>query len=148
MDHSSSDSSARHESRDTHSKARKTHDKHAHIGLVSGLIGTAKNLFALLISRAELAALEFSEIGSHIVKLLLVFSLGILALLFALAFWSGLVIVLAWDSLGWKIILILAAFFTFVAIAMGLYVRSILRQGRIGLPATMNELRKDRDALL
>ena len=117
-------------------------------GLVSGLIGTAKNLFALLISRVELAALEFSEIGSHIIKLLLVFSLGILTLLFALAFWSGLVIVLAWDALGWKILLILAVLFTFVAIAMGMYVRAILREGRIGLPATMNELRKDRDALL
>jgi uncharacterized membrane protein YqjE len=50
--------------------------------------------------------------------------------------------------LGWKILLILAAFFTLAAIGMGLYVRAILRQGRIGLPATMNELRQDRDALL
>jgi uncharacterized membrane protein YqjE len=80
--------------------------------------------------------------------LLLVFSLGILALLFALAFWSGLVVVLAWDALGWKILLVLAALFTLVAIGMGQYVRAILRQGRIGLPETMNELRQDRDALL
>ena len=117
-------------------------------GLVSGMVGIAKNMFALIISRIELAALEFTEIGSHIVKLLLVFSLGILALLFALAFWSGLVVVLAWDALGWKILLILAALFSVVAIAMGLYVRIILRQGRIGLPQTMHELRQDRDALL
>ncbi|MDY7546010.1 phage holin family protein [Glaciimonas sp. CA11.2] len=117
-------------------------------GLMSGMVGIAKNMFALIISRIELAALEFTEIGSHIVKLLLVFSLGILALLFALAFWSGLVVVLAWDALGWKILLILAALFSIVAIAMGLYVRTILRQGRIGLPQTMHELRQDRDALL
>jgi len=116
--------------------------------LIAGLVGIAKNLFALVISRIELAALESSELGTHIIKLLLVFSLGILALLFALAFWSGLVVVLAWDALGWKILLILAALFTLAAIGMGLYVRAILRQGRIGLPATMNELRQDRDALL
>lgn len=124
------------------------HPAPAQPSLIAGLVGTAKNMFALVISRMELAALEFSEIGTHVVKLLLVFSLGILALLFALAFWSGLVVVLAWDALGWKILLILAALFTLVAIGMGLYVRAILCQGRIGLPETMNELRRDRDALL
>ncbi|PUA17946.1 phage holin family protein [Glaciimonas sp. PCH181] len=129
-----------------HSSAK--HPAHEQPSLITGLVGTAKNMFALLISRIELAALEFSEIGSHVVKLLLVFSLGILALLFALAFWSGLIVVLAWDSLGWKILLILATLFTLVAIAMAMYVRSILGQGRIGLPQTMSELRKDRDALL
>ena len=117
-------------------------------GLVSGLVGTAKNMFALVISRIELAALEFSEIGSHLFKLFLICALGIVALWFALAFWSGLVLVLAWEALGWKILLILAAFFTIIAIGTGLYVRSVLRQGRLGLPVTMAELRKDRDALL
>ncbi|SFB25273.1 Uncharacterized membrane protein YqjE [Collimonas sp. OK607] len=117
-------------------------------GLVSGLVGTAKNMFALVISRIELAALEFSEIGSHLFKLFLVCALGMVALWFALAFWSGLVLVLAWETLGWKILLILAVFFTILAIGTGLYVRSVLRQGRLGLPVTMAELRKDRDALL
>ncbi|MGS0741820.1 phage holin family protein [Glaciimonas sp. GG7] len=124
------------------------HPAHEQPSLITGLVGTAKNMFALVISRIELAALEFSEIGTHIVRLLLVFSLGILALLFALAFWSGLVVVLAWDALGWKILLILAALFTVIAIGMGLYVRAILREQRIGLPQTMSELRQDRDALL
>jgi uncharacterized membrane protein YqjE len=117
-------------------------------GLVSGLVGTAKNMFALVISRIELAALEFSEIGSHLFKLMLVCALGIMALWFALAFWSGLVLVLAWEALGWKILLILAAFFTILTIGTAFYVRSVLRQGRLGLPVTMAELRKDRDALL
>jgi len=116
--------------------------------LIAGLVGTAKNLFALVISRIELAALEFSEIGTHVVKLLLFFSLGILALLFALAFWCGLVVVLTWDALGWKILLIMATLFTLAAIGMALYVRALLCQHRIGLPETMHELRKDRDALL
>ncbi|HWW07757.1 phage holin family protein [Collimonas sp.] len=117
-------------------------------GLVSGLVGTAKNLFALVISRIELAALEFSEIGSHLLKLMLICALGIVALWFALAFWSGLVLVLAWEALGWKILLILAVFFTILAAGTAFYVRSVLRQGRLGLPVTMAELRKDRDALL
>lgn len=117
-------------------------------GLVSGLVGTAKNMFALVISRIELAALEFSEIGSHLFKLMLVCALSIMALWFALAFWSGLVLVLAWEALGWKILLILAAFFTILTIGTAFYVRSVLRRGRLGLPVTMAELRKDRDALL
>ncbi|WP_395825579.1 phage holin family protein [Collimonas sp.] len=122
--------------------------KHSSPGLVSGLVGTAKNMFALVISRIELAALEFSEIGSHLLRLMLVSALSIVALWFALAFWCGLLVVLTWDTLGWKILLILAALFTIVAVGCGLYVRSVLRQGRLGLPVTMAELRKDRDAIL
>ncbi|MFJ2988085.1 phage holin family protein [Collimonas sp. NPDC087041] len=117
-------------------------------GLVSGLVGTAKNMFALVISRIELAALEFSEIGTHLLRLMLASALSIVALWFALAFWCALIVVLAWDALGWKILLILAALFTIVAIGCGVYVRSVLRQGRLGLPVTMAELRKDRDAIL
>ena len=117
-------------------------------GLVSGLVGTAKNMFALVISRIELAALEFSEIGTHLLRLMLASALSIVALWFALAFWCALIVVLAWDALGWKILLILAALFTIVAIGCGVYVRSVLRHGRLGLPVTMAELRKDRDAIL
>ena len=117
-------------------------------GLVSGLVGTAKNMFALVISRIELAALEFSEIGTHLLRLMLASALSIVALWFALAFWCALIVVLAWDALGWKILLILAALFTIVAVGCGVYVRSVLRQGRLGLPVTMAELRKDRDAIL
>ncbi|AMP02296.1 hypothetical protein CAter282_4533 [Collimonas arenae] len=117
-------------------------------GLVSGLVGTAKNMFALVISRIELAALEFSEIGTHLLRLMFASALSIVALWFALAFWCALVVVLAWDALGWKILLILAALFTILAVGCALYVRSVLRQGRLGLPVTMAELRKDRDAIL
>ncbi len=117
--------------------------------LVSGLIDTARNMFALVISRIELAAVEFSEIGSHLLKLLFASVLSIVALWFALAFWCGLLVVLTWDALGWKILLILAALFSIVAIGCSLYMRSVLRQGRLDLlPVTMAELRKDRDAIL
>jgi uncharacterized membrane protein YqjE len=122
--------------------------KHSSPGLVSGLVSTAKNMFALVISRIELAALEFSEIGAHLLKLFLVCALSIVALWFALAFWSALVVVLAWETMGWKILVILGAFFTLLALGSALYVRSVLRQSRLGLPVTMAELRKDRDALL
>lgn len=117
-------------------------------GLVSGLVSTAKNMFALVISRIELAAVEFSEIGSHLCKVLLIGALSIISLWFALAFWCGLVVVLTWDALGWKILAILATLFTIVTIGFSFYVRRVLRQGRLGLPVTMAELRKDRDALL
>ena len=51
-------------------------------------------------------------------------------------------------SLGWKILLIMAAVFSLITIALLLYVRTLLKQGKLSLAATMAELRQDRDALL
>lgn len=121
--------------------------KHANSGLISSLIGAIKNIIALAINRIELATLELSEMRGHLFKVFLLSMLGVIALWFALIFWSGLVIVLAWDNLRWKILLIMAIFFSIAALGLGLYVRNMLKQGRLGFPSTMAELRKDRDAL-
>lgn len=37
---------------------------------------------------------------------------------------------------------------TFLALGLFLYVRSTIAQGKLSMPATMTELRNDRDALL
>ena len=42
----------------------------------------------------------------------------------------------------------MALAFTVLAVGLTLYARAVLRQGKIALPETMAELRKDRDALL
>jgi uncharacterized membrane protein YqjE len=116
--------------------------------LVAGLIGIVKNMFGLFLSRVELAALELSEVRATLLKLALVFAVGLLAAWFALAYWSVLLVYLAWDALGWKILFIVATGFTLVTVAVLLYARSVVAQGKLSLPATMNELRNDRDALL
>lgn len=117
-------------------------------GLIAGLIAIARNFIALLLNRIELAALEFSEVRANLLKLLLVLGLAMIAAWFALAYWTVLIVVLAWESLGWKILLILAAGLTFLALGLFLYARSMLAQGKLSMTATMTELRNDRDALL
>lgn len=117
-------------------------------GLIVGLIAVAKNVFGLALNRIELAALEFSEVRANFLKLSLVFACAIMAVGFALAYWTVLLVYLSWDALGWKILLILAAAFTLLAIGIFLYARSMLGQGKLSMPATMTELRSDRDALL
>jgi uncharacterized membrane protein YqjE len=117
-------------------------------GLIGGAFGLAKNLLGLVISRLELAALEFSEIGGNLLKIAVLFALALMAGWFAVAYWSVLIVLLAWDSWGWKILLVMALAFTVLAVALALYARAVLREGKIALPETMAELRKDRDALL
>jgi uncharacterized membrane protein YqjE len=117
-------------------------------GLIGGLAGLAKNLLGLVMSRIELAALELSEVRTNILKLMVVFAAGVVAAWFAIVYWTVLAVYLGWQSLGWKILLILAVAFTAAALAVYWYARRMLAQGRLSMPATMSELRNDRDALL
>lgn len=116
--------------------------------LIAGLVAIAKNAFRLIFNRMELAALELSEVRANFLKLSVVFALWIVAAWFALAYWSVLLVFLTWESIGWKILLILAAAFTLLAIGLFRYARAMLDQGKLSMPATMAELRSDRDALL
>jgi uncharacterized membrane protein YqjE len=116
-------------------------------GLMAGLTALAANIVGLVLNRIELAALEFSEVRANFLKLMLVFACGITFAWFAFAYWTVLVVFLAWDSLGWKILLIIAVACTLLATGILLYVRSMLERGRLSMPATMAELRNDRDAL-
>ena len=105
-------------------------------------------MFGLLLNRIELAALELSEVRANFLKLALIFALGIIVVWFAVAYWTALVVVLAWEALGWKILAIIAALFTGLAVWVFSYARAILDEGKLSMPATMSELRNDRDALL
>jgi uncharacterized membrane protein YqjE len=116
-------------------------------GLVTGLAGLAKNTFGLFVSRIELAALELGEVRNGLARLLLVGALGIVALWFALGCWTALVVVLAWDSMGWKILLLVAALYSLLAFGILRHARTLLHSDQLSMPATMAELRNDRDAL-
>ena len=117
-------------------------------GLVGGVTGLAKNLFGLLVSRVELAAIELTAVRNHAIELIALFVGATLAVFFAVAYGSVTIVALAWDAMGWKILLVM--FLVFLAIAAALVFKglSMLKQGKLSFPETMKELQHDRDMLL
>ena len=117
-------------------------------GLIGGISGLAKNLFGLIVSRVELAALEMSEVRNHVIELLAIFAGAVLAVWFALAYGTATIVMLAWDSWGWKILLAMFLVFLVITVVLVMKGMAMLKQGKLAFPETMNELRHDRDALL
>ena len=117
-------------------------------GLMAGLTGLTKNVFGLMVSRVELAALELSEVRNHVVELMVVFALAVICAWFALAYGTAMIVALAWESMGWKILLLLFLVFLAGTVALVVKGRSMLRENKLAFPETMNELKNDRDMLL
>lgn len=117
-------------------------------GLIAGLGAMLKNLLGLSLCRLELASIELAEVRNALLKLMVLFAAGIVTAVFGLACWTALVIVLAWDSLGWKILAIVALVFSLTTLLLAWHIRAMIVAGKLSLPATMAELRNDRDALL
>ena len=126
----------------------KSASSHQGPGLIASIAGLARNAVGLMLSRLELASIELSEVRNHLLQLVVIFALAMVAGLFAIAYGSVLVVFLAWDSLGWKILLIMTAVFLLLAVGLVMYARAMLRQGKLSLPATMAELKADRDMLM
>ena len=124
-----------------------TRSQNADSGLMGGVAGLIRNAFGLLMSRIELAAFELAEIRANAARLAILFALGVIVAWFAVAYWSALIVYLSWPALGWKILLIMALVATAVAIGLFLYIQSLIKQGKFSMPATMEELRNDHDAL-
>lgn len=117
-------------------------------GLIGGVAELARNTFGLLMSRIELAALELAEVRANALKLAVLFALGVIIAFFAIGYWTVLIAYLSWPVLGWKILLILALVFTAITGGIFYYLKSLIEQGKLSMPATMEELRNDHDALL
>lgn len=117
-------------------------------GLMGGLTGLAKNIFGLVVSRVELAALELSEVRNHVMALLAVFALAVICSWFAIAYGTAIIVALAWEAMGWKILLILFLVFVAITAALGFKAMAMLKEGKLAFPETMNELKNDRDMLL
>ena len=117
-------------------------------GLMGGITGLAKNLFGLVVSRVELAALELAEVRNHVIELVVIFALAALATWFALAYGTATIVALAWDEMGWKILLVMFAVFAVITLILVMKGLSLLKQGKLAFPETMKELRNDRDMLL
>lgn len=117
-------------------------------GLMGGLTGLAKNIFGLVVSRVELAALELSEVRNHVMALLAVFALAVICSWFAIAYGTAIIVALAWEAMGWKILLILFLVFVAITAALGFKAMAMLKEGKLAFPETMSELKNDRDMLL
>ena len=117
-------------------------------GLVGGVSSLLRNLFGLVVSRVELAALELGEVRNHVIELLAIFAVAIMATWFALAYGTATIVALAWDAMGWKILLLMFVVFLVITAALVLWGVAMLKQGKLSFPSTMQELRNDRDMLL
>ncbi|MFJ1468885.1 phage holin family protein [Massilia orientalis] len=117
-------------------------------GLMGGITGLAKNLFGLVVSRVELAALELSEVRNHVIELVVIFAMAALATWFALAYGTATIVALAWEEMGWKILLVMFVVFVVITLILVMKGLSLLKQGKLAFPETMKELRNDRDMLL
>jgi uncharacterized membrane protein YqjE len=117
-------------------------------GLIASLGLVVRNAIGLLLNRLELAALELAEVRDHLLKLVVVFALAVLLGGFALIYASVTIVYLAWAVIGWVILPIITGIFLLIAIGLIWYARSVLRSGKLSLPATMAELKSDRDMLL
>lgn len=123
-------------------------DKQDKLGLVAGIFGIARNLLGLILNRFELALLELSELSGHIAKFVFVVALAMVALWFFVAFGTVLVVYLAWQVWGWKILLFFAILFAVITLALGLYAWLMLKKGDLTMTLTSAELQKDKETLL
>lgn len=117
-------------------------------GLIASLGNITRNSLGLVLTRLELAALELAEVRNHLLQLVLVFALAVVAGCFALAYGTVTIAYLAWDALGWKILPLITGVFLLIAVGLMLYARGLIRSGKLSMPATMAELKSDRDMLL
>jgi uncharacterized membrane protein YqjE len=117
-------------------------------GLIASLGNIARNSMGLLLTRLELAAIELSQVRNHLLQLVVAFAVALVAGCFALACFTVMVGYLAWNALGWLILPILAGVFLLLAIGLIVYARGLISAGKLSMPATMAELKSDRDMLL
>lgn len=116
-------------------------------GLMGGISSLMKSLFGLVVSRVELAALELSDVRNHLIELVALFGAAILATWFAIAYGTATIVALAWDDMGWKILLILFVVFLVITGVLVAKALALLKQDKLSFPATMKELKNDRDML-
>ena len=101
----------------------------------------------LLQARLSLALIELGEARDAFIT---VFVLAIAALVMvslALIALSALIIILLWESMGIGVIATLAVGYAALGWLLLRSAMQMIRDGRLGLPQTMAELRQDRDAL-
>ena len=117
-------------------------------GLASNVGTLIASVLKLIGVRLSMAVMELADARDAVLRVLLLGALAVLAAAFALLSLSAMIVALAWDAMGWRILLILLLAYLLLAIGMLWKARSIIASGQIGLPTTLAELEKDRAALL
>ena len=115
-----------------------------HGGLASNAAAILDGVQKLLGVRFSMAIMEFADARAAFFQVLLLGAGALLASTFALLIISGMIVVLAWEALGWRIFLILFFAYLLLTIYLLWIVRNIIASGKIGLPLTLAELKKDR----
>ena len=118
----------------------------------AGMAGSLRSVFrhavGLFQARLSLALIELAEARDAFITVFVLAIAAMVACSLTLIAVSALIIVLLWDSLGGWIILILALVYAMLSVLLGRAAIRLIREGRLGLPQTMAELRQDRDALV
>ena len=117
-------------------------------GLAASAGSLIRHAIRLLQARLSLAVIELAEARDAFLTVLVLILLALLMASFTLIALSALLVVLLWDALGWRVLLMLAVLYALFAWMCWRAVQRLIREGRLGLPLTMAELRQDRDALL
>jgi uncharacterized membrane protein YqjE len=113
-------------------------------GLASNAAAILDGVLKLLGVRFCMAIMEFADARAAFFQVLLLGAGALLASIFALLGISGMIVVLAWEALGWRIFLILFFAYLLLTIYLLWKVRNIIASGKVGLPLTLAELKKDR----
>lgn len=116
-------------------------------GLRASLVALARNASGLLLCRLELLGLELAGFTHQLLQLLLLGALAVLCVACSLGLLLTLLIYLAWPSLGWLILPLLALLFLVLAAGLLFWVQRLLRSEPLSLPLTLAELRQDRAQL-
>lgn len=112
--------------------------------------GLSAEVIRALTTRIELFGLEWQQAKEDLPRLLALWVVGLLCILFALALLTLLLIVIAWDTpyRNWVVLGLCAAFAIAGAVLL-LRVRSLCKGGRLNpFSATIEELQRDAQALL
>jgi uncharacterized membrane protein YqjE len=117
-------------------------------GLASNVGTMITSVLKLIGVRLSMAVMELADARDAVLRVLLLGALAVLAAAFALLSLSAMIVALAWDAMGWRILLILFLAYLLLALGMLWKARSIIVSGQIGLPTTLAELQKDCAALL
>ena len=117
-------------------------------GIASSVRSLIRHVIGLLNARLSLAIIELAEARDAFLTIFVLSVMALVMVCFALIAVSALIVVLLWDAMGWRVILLLAGLYMLFAWLCWRAVRGLIAEGRLGLPLTMAELRQDRDALL
>ena len=116
-------------------------------GVTGSLRSVLRHAAGLFQVRLSLALIELAEARDALITVFVLAIAAIVAGSLTLIAVSAWIIVLLWESLGGWIILILGLVYAMLSVLLGRAALRLIREGRLGLPQTMSELREDRDTL-